>query len=317
MEHQEHKDNRDITESDLDSRNIPIYYPPKPKKEVQKPRTINSIISLAVFILLGFILFDWDFHNLIVLIGVLLIHEFGHYIAMQQFDYSNLNIFFIPLLGAATTGTKEQTSQLQKIIILFAGPIPGIIIGILFLIYAPWYKDIAIVFIGINLFNLFPILPLDGGRIMETLFTSKSTIINGLFLGISALTLAAISIYIQQYVLLVVPLLMFLRLSNELKVTKTRSEILKTHINLKQSYNKLSDREYYLIFKSLLKHNSQFAKFMKDDNISEERKALNSIQNVENVLLENAIEDISLLGKLGVLIFWLFAMITPLYVWLG
>ena len=59
-----------------------------------------------------------------------MIHELGHFFAMKYFHYKDLGIFFIPLLGAYVSGSKREVSQKQSAIILLAGPLPGIIIGI-------------------------------------------------------------------------------------------------------------------------------------------------------------------------------------------
>ncbi|NTV04424.1 LptF/LptG family permease, partial [bacterium] len=49
-----------------------------------------------------------------VLVGVLLVHELGHFAAMKLFKYSDVQIFFIPMLGAAVTGSPTKHVQVNK-----------------------------------------------------------------------------------------------------------------------------------------------------------------------------------------------------------
>jgi len=48
---------------------------------------------------------------------------------MKAFNYSNVKLFVVPLLGAYVSGKKATISQRQMSIIILAGPIPGLIIG--------------------------------------------------------------------------------------------------------------------------------------------------------------------------------------------
>src|SRR4051794_20012599 len=106
---------------------------------------------------------------------VLIIHEMGHFIMMRLYHYSNVKIFIVPLLGAYTSGKKQQESQLQLSLIILAGAIPGIMIGSLLYWFNREQHDANIAmlansFLFINVLNLLPFYPLDGGRLIETLF---------------------------------------------------------------------------------------------------------------------------------------------------
>ncbi|MBN1269689.1 MAG: tetratricopeptide repeat protein [Kiritimatiellae bacterium] len=136
------------------------------------------------FLLLTAILFSLAFgflHNwymLPALLGILLVHELGHLLGMKLFGYRNRQILFMPFLGAAAMGTKEDATPTQQFVVLLLGPVPGIVLGIICLslsgvFEAAWLSEVGIMAIAINYINLLPFMPLDGGRIVETLFLSR------------------------------------------------------------------------------------------------------------------------------------------------
>ena len=109
-----------------------IVYPPKFEKYEEKGNVwFKSILSLALYLALGIYIFKtWEI--LLLITAIVVIHELGHFFAMKYYRYNDLGIFFIPLLGAYVSGTKREVSQKESAVILLAGPLPGIIIGIVF-----------------------------------------------------------------------------------------------------------------------------------------------------------------------------------------
>ena len=95
--------------------NDQIIFPPKPSSE--KPASniwVKSIISLGLYIVLGYYVFK-SFNILLLITAVVIIHEMGHFLAMKAFRYKDLGIFFIPLLGAYVSGSKREVSQLNQL----------------------------------------------------------------------------------------------------------------------------------------------------------------------------------------------------------
>ncbi len=64
----------------------------------------------------------------------MLLHEAGHFFAMKVFGYRDVRMFFVPFLGAFVSGSPYTISQRQRTVTLLAGPVPGILVGIIFLI---------------------------------------------------------------------------------------------------------------------------------------------------------------------------------------
>src|SRR5215467_15254795 len=189
-------------------------YPPKPELENKKGNVwVRSITSLALYLVIGYYFFSYfyrvDWILLLILTAIVMFHESGHFLAMKIFHYKELGIFFIPLLGAYASGTKREISQRQSAIILLAGPMPGIIAGvILFLLTKGQFEGLsfhtysmlrnaAILLIFLNVLNLLPIYPLDGGQLLNRLFLDDSKIIGKAFVVLSALALAYFAIRIE------------------------------------------------------------------------------------------------------------------------
>lgn len=172
----------------------------------QKWRTF-ALTALA-FIGLGYFFFDGGWSFLAALMLVLLVHELGHYAAMRAFGYRDLSIFFLPLLGAAAAGHKDTAPPWQQLVILFAGPLPGLLLavagGIAYIAtlgsdgattLPPWALsfglELIVIALVINALNLLPIMPLDGGRIAELLFFSRFPRASFVFFGAGVAALGA------------------------------------------------------------------------------------------------------------------------------
>lgn len=228
-------------------------FPPKPVVQESKQANITrSLFSLFLYALLFYFLFDRNIAYIAALLVVLLIHEFGHFFAMKLYNYQNVKLFIIPLIGAFVSGKKQAVSQRQMSIIILAGPVPGIIIGtILYMIHKANPNDtlklLANVFIFINVFNLLPIYPLDGGRLLENLFIKTNYGIRLVFTIISILLLVTIIALSGNIIMVIIPAIMVFELINEVKNQKIRdyldSEKLQYHVD----YNDLPDQNYWLI----------------------------------------------------------------------
>ncbi len=132
------------------------------------------VMTVAVFIGLG--VTRWDIDLVLMLVPILLFHELGHLLAMRCFNYRDLKIFFIPLLGAAATGRNYNVEGWKKGVVFLMGPLPGIALGAVLGAVAIYYEHdwglrFAQLMLILNGLNLLPILPLDGGQLVAvTLF---------------------------------------------------------------------------------------------------------------------------------------------------
>ncbi len=148
-----------------------------------------AIASGAVYALI----FDWKFA--LGLMVILLFHEYGHVHAMRRSGLPVRGIYFIPLLGAAAVAESTWRTRGEQAYIALNGPLWGLyltlplfVAGLLFGEAHPVLPAMAAWWALVNLFNLLPINPLDGGRLLNAVTHSLHS---RLGVAVSALALVA------------------------------------------------------------------------------------------------------------------------------
>ncbi|HEV7783630.1 MAG TPA: site-2 protease family protein [Chitinophagaceae bacterium] len=306
----------------------PVVYPPKFRKpeQAQTNAWLRSITSLALYLALGYVIFkQWEV--LLLITAIVMIHEFGHFFAMKFFGYSELGIFFIPLLGAYVSGTKREVSQKQSAIILLAGPLPGIIIGMIFFglnqqgghyLFGMSYTFIGLLFIILNVLNLLPIYPLDGGQLLNRVFLDEDSIWSKLFIFISIGLLGwfAISRYLSThnsfyFVLMVFPLMMLFRLAGDKKLTGIEKKIEGEGIHLDVDYAGMPDADYWKIRNILIADHPSFKDLKPTPPFEFDVKEEKVMSTIQGLLHRHVIQDISPVGKIVIAVTWVAAFIAP------
>ena len=155
------------------------------------------VVTLVLFLSLG--LFQQSMAELVLLVLVLAIHEAGHFVAMRAAGYRDVQMFFIPLFGAAVLGREGAApSGVKKTIVALAGPLPGILAAVPCAVVAAvtgstiaWQFAATLLFI--NVFNLLPVLPFDGGHVVQETLFSRSAWAEKAFRLLAVLALAMIA----------------------------------------------------------------------------------------------------------------------------
>ena len=165
----------------------------------KKARTWILFISLAISICILAVAQWFDGLDLLIFLSVLAFHELGHILAMKFFGYRDTSVLFIPFFGALATGTKEDATLTEKFWVSFVGPLPGLILGIILLFVnqgqnSGWQHQVSFFLIILNLFNLLPIYPLDGGQIADLLIFSGFPYLGVFFRGLGVLLLGLLGI---------------------------------------------------------------------------------------------------------------------------
>jgi Zn-dependent protease len=134
--------------------------------------------------------------------SVLLLHELGHALAMRLVGLRVRGFVFVPLFGAATLPEHSFSSRWDEARVALAGPASGLPTAgaiVLLVVAGPeQYRGVLGVALlwalGVNVLNLIPVLPLDGGRMLATLTASLPPLARAAFayVPIAVLTLLAV-----------------------------------------------------------------------------------------------------------------------------
>jgi Zn-dependent protease len=116
----------------------------------------------------------WGFQFALGFVVLLLIHEMGHVIALRREGIKASLPMFIPFLGAVISARSLGENAAAEARVGLAGPVLGTIGAAACIpIYKATGNDMwrALAFTGffLNLFNLLPVVPLDGGRAMAAM----------------------------------------------------------------------------------------------------------------------------------------------------
>ena len=151
---------------------------------------VKLLASSWTFILsLGLYAAFFGWRIAIVLIFVLAAHELGHYYAYRAYGLAARLPVFVPFLGAFTAGAIAPDLETDAYIAL-AGPIVGL--GLAAVCYGAglltndrfWFAC-ADISAFLNLFNMLPVLPFDGGRVIGAVWPPLWIAGIALFVGAS------------------------------------------------------------------------------------------------------------------------------------
>jgi Zn-dependent protease len=205
------------------------------------------LLVTAVLFVLSFRVLEFDAVSVVVLVAAVFIHELGHFAAMKLFGYTDLRIFFIPFFGGAAAGRKRGGPAWQQGIVLLAGPLPGILLalplclaGEVLAVPREWVQSAATMFLGMNLLNLLPIEPLDGGRLVQLTLFSRHPLLETLFRLVAIAGLGLLAVF-GGWILGVVALFMLVTLPMSYRRAKQRIELRRTRPDLPPDLATLDD----------------------------------------------------------------------------
>jgi Zn-dependent protease len=128
----------------------------------------SMLVSVAAYALI------WGWKFAAGFVALLFVHEMGHYIQLRREGVRPTGMLFIPFLGAVVGARSLGGSALAEARVGLAGPILGTIgclvpAGIYLATGEEFWKALAFTGFFLNLFNLIPVVPLDGGRAMAAM----------------------------------------------------------------------------------------------------------------------------------------------------
>lgn len=156
-------------------------------------------LSLALYVAF----FGWRLG--IVIIFVLAAHELGHFVAYRGYGLAARLPVFIPFFGAFTAGAVAPDLE-QDAYIALAGPLTGLVLAAA--CYAiglqtgdRFWLACADVSALLNLFNMIPVLPFDGGRAIGAVWPPLW------ILGVLLFVAAALLLHVPIFLVLIIALL--------------------------------------------------------------------------------------------------------------
>jgi Zn-dependent protease len=128
----------------------------------------TMLVSIAAYSLI------WGWRFALGFVVLLLVHEMGHVIQLRREGIPASAPMFIPFLGAVVAAKSLGDNALAEARVGLAGPILGtlgtaVLVPIAILTDSDLLRALAFTGFFLNLFNLAPVLPLDGGRAMAAM----------------------------------------------------------------------------------------------------------------------------------------------------
>ncbi|HTW13191.1 MAG TPA: site-2 protease family protein [Solirubrobacteraceae bacterium] len=116
----------------------------------------------------------WGFSFGLGFVILLLVHEMGHVIALRREGIRASAPMFVPFLGAVISARSLGDNALAEARVGLAGPILGTVgslvcLGVWLVTGHDYWRALAYTGLFLNLFNLLPVVPLDGGRAMAAM----------------------------------------------------------------------------------------------------------------------------------------------------
>ncbi|MBM3456479.1 MAG: hypothetical protein FJX80_15320 [Bacteroidetes bacterium] len=287
-----------------------------PEKPILAKPSENSNWGLTIFsiiLFIGFFLFffDREFEFITHLVIVLIVHEFGHFIAMKRFRYKSVKMLFIPMMGAFVQGYKDKYSQRESLIVVLSGPIPGVLIGTMFFFTANYYQsssllNLSLLFLFLNTVNLLPLDPLDGGQLVKLLAKKRRDLFLLVFAFTSSVVLIITGFVIKQWILMIFGFLMGVRVRNVQRSMIQRKELEEQKINFETTYNDLTNAEYAALRNYVLENNHFLRKYVAYSDTVDETLIASYVQSL---LVAPIQYDVRLFGKFVVISVWFLTVI--------
>lgn len=169
------------------------------------------------------------FLEAITLFGIVLVHELGHLTAANGLGWRVKEVQLLPFGGVLVVDELGTVPTWEELVVAVAGPIQHV--WMILLAYfmkmleigaGTWWDYFIEANLMILLFNLIPVMPLDGGKIMQSLLgyllsyhnTILYTVWISMFLSFAIIVMAVIQLASGQLPLNILVIGIFLLVSN-------------------------------------------------------------------------------------------------------
>ena len=139
---------------------------------LSKVKIFTTSASMLVSVAAYSLIWGWKFALGFVLL--MLVHEMGHVIQLRREGIEASAPLFIPFLGAVVGAKSLGGNALAEARVGLAGPVLGslgaaALVPVAITTGEPFWYALAFTGFFLNLFNLLPVVPLDGGRAMAAM----------------------------------------------------------------------------------------------------------------------------------------------------
>ncbi|MFA1822547.1 site-2 protease family protein [Virgibacillus oceani] len=182
---------------------------------------------LIVFILISFL--TGTFVELSIILSIVLIHEFGHFMMASYFKWRIRRIMLWSFGGVMETDEHGNRPIWEEALVIIAGPFQHLVIyAAIFLISGMQLMPSSVVNLMfyyntiILLFNLLPIWPLDGGKLLFLFLSSQFPFKSAyhfiiLFSMFTSILLLILQLWLLPFTLSALFIMLFLYLENRME----------------------------------------------------------------------------------------------------
>jgi len=295
-------------------------YPKKPELVEQEVRTNwgLTVFSLLMFIFIFMMLFSNEIDLIIGVVIALFIRELGHFLAMRLYKYEKIRVLFIPLMGAFVHGQKKNYSQKESLMIVLFGFLPGLVVGFMLILFSQNINSVAcfqmgMLFFLLNIVNLVPLDPLDGGQLFKLIVLKtheKWMLYLTLFFSV---LIIFIGFYFSSYVMTLFGFLMGFRVHSLQKTYYIHRNFNSESIPFRTTYKELSDKHFWQLKEIILENRPSLREYIQRVQASEQDMLLAT--QINACLVTPVKEDTSIFTIIFIVLVWLLSLVSPILLW--
>lgn len=157
-----------------------------------------------MFIFAGIAILIGAFFPFFILTYLLVVHELGHFISAKVLGVSVYQICIYPFGGISKVDSRINIPLKKELIILIAGPLMQILGYKLLYLFMHNQLELNLFTIynySILVFNLLPIYPLDGGKILNNLLSYKFSYLKSINITIKISFIIIIALFILSFII--------------------------------------------------------------------------------------------------------------------